>query len=1755
MKTSRFAKPFCRTLSGVLLPALLLAATAPPSRAGVSLRLGYDGITGDRVSDLTSNPAFPSSPTGFDVLTNGLVIPMNIANDYGSFVRGFIEAPQTGTYTFWIAGVDSGEFWLSPSENPAGKILVAQNGFVAARGPNDWFLDPSQRSAPISLVRGQKYYFEMLHKEDAHGTYDSCSAAWTLPDGTFQGPIPSANIWPFPVDLADPSYPPQNKAPQVLDTYNGTVVDALPSIAVAPDGGTADLTVTVEATQPATVQWSSNGVAIPDANLLSYHISKVTSAIDGTVYTVTIQNALGQATASTTLSVQPEPVAPTLVDALSLANTAGDIAVVFSKPVDPVTATATGNYSFSPTVAINGARMGASPNTVLLQTAGLSVGTAYTLAVSNVRDRTSAANVILPGSSVPIEQYLANWYRLDESTGATSGDSSGNSLNGTLVNDVLPGYAGQVLKSVKFQGVTGGHVALPSGFSDFTTNGMTVSLWVYPTSESSTALWARFIDFANGPANNNILFARTADANQVTFEVYQGGTTGGKVTSPLGSLIVNQWQHWAATMDVGGIVVIYRNGVPVVTGNTGVPNVVTRNNNYLGRSNWTGDGYYAGEMDDVRIYNRVLDPAAVAVLANGGGPDDTDASVPVVSATATVPSTALKNTPPGVFTITRSGATTAALTVNYALGGTATNGMAYNTLSGSVVIPAGANSAQVLVTPIDFSFQGPQQTVVLTVTGSTAYAIAVADGGTVTIQNNDVAPSAIAATTDNGLGGAATTVDVWFASGVTAPSATTLANYTLINAPGVSISGASLLNRNLRVVLAVSGTIPAGAQVGVTNVLDAGGNSASAQIPIRLRLAPINLVANVYHSPDNNRPACFTLATDGIVDSFNNAAGFDTWSGGGQPSEFVGLVYDYNQDFEVVRVDLGNQFGDGGSWAVQPKLYILKNPVDSNQTRPETDPTDWAEVPAPLISGSQFHVAIDPNPSPNTPIVFNLSGLSASQRNGYGWAVGGVKGSGSADFISISEVASYGTAGSTLAFAFAGGPSNVTVTAGQRAKFSVVAQSTMPLTYQWLKSGNPIADATATFYGTPPALLTDNGATFAASVGVGGITTTNSPPATLTVLARPTPQIVAATYDPSNLVVEVWFNGSTEPSSTLNSVNYTLNAPSVTIATLAQEAQGCGAALTLSGPVTVANPTVAVSGVMDLDGNTIPAQTVPILPLVSGATNVVANAYQQGRAAALARSTDGVVINDANVTTWTTWDGTSGHSDFVGLGYSEPQVFGMVKVDLGWQFFDGGDWSAQPTIFILKNPIDTNMKWPETDPLDWIAVPASLVSANIFDMTVDQPVDTVPLINSPIVFDLSHLPLAARTGWGWAMGGVPGNGPVAQFVSIAEARAFGVAASTVLVGMGSLPQILLDITPSSVYLPSGSPLTLSVPLVVGSAPLNYQWQQNGINLSDSARVTGSQTATLRFAPTALSDSGDYRLIVANGLGSATSAVAHVTIASPITFNGNGAGWTLSTITTNVPIANNVLTLTDGGLGEARSCFSDYPLFIGKFTASFTYRDIGGGGADGAVFAIQNSPMGHTALGGAGGGLGFAGITPSVGLEMNIYGPNTVGIALRNNGVTGGPYTATPPVNLASGNPINFTINYDGTTASLTMTDTVAATSFSGSFPVDIPSLVGGSTAFVGFTGASGGVASYQQISNFMFANEVTAQPTLSVQRGAGNTVLLTWPASATGFILQQTSDLTSGNWSQTPGTPILVGGQYQLSVTTSGGPLFYRLKL
>jgi uncharacterized repeat protein (TIGR03806 family) len=274
------------------------------------------------------------------------------------------------------------------------------------------------------------------------------------------------------------------------------------------------------------------------------------------------------------------------------------------------------------------------------------------------------------------------------------------------------------------------------------------------------------------------------------------------------------------------------------------------------------------------------------------------------------------------------------------------------------------------------------------------------------------------------------------------------------------------------------------------------------------------------------------------------------------------------------------------------------------------------------------------------------------------------------------------------------------------------------------------------------------------------------------------------------------------------------------------------------------------------------------------------------------------------------------------------------------------------------------------------------------------------------------------------------------------------------------------------------------------------------------------------------------------------------------FNANGIGWTLNNGSGPAPVmTSNSLQLTYNSSGNtANSAFYNTRQLIDNFNVSFIYQDAtpGGGGADGITFCIQNDPRAATAVGGAGGGLAVPGITPSLEFEINIYSPNNPGIAVQTNGGVG-PFLSAGSVNVAGGNPIDVCLNYSLSTGNLqvTLSDLSTAASFTNLYSVgNLANLLGSHTAFIGFTGADGGVNSDQIISNFGFAVPPAVSltmPTNSATFTAAAT--LTFSANATAQYTAVTNvafyanNLFLGNLTTSPYTLTATGigaGSYAL---------------
>ncbi|MGA3072031.1 MAG: chitobiase/beta-hexosaminidase C-terminal domain-containing protein, partial [Terracidiphilus sp.] len=185
------------------------------------------------------------------------------------------------------------------------------------------------------------------------------------------------------------------------------------------------------------------------------------------------------------------------------------------------------------------------------------------------------------------------------------------------------------------------------------------------------------------------------------------------------------------------------------------------------------------------------------------------------------------------------------------------------------------------------------------------------------------------------------------------------------------------------------------------------------------------------------------------------------------------------------------------------------------------------------------------------------------------------------------------------------------------------------------------------------------------------------------------------------------------------------------------------------------------------------------------------------------------------------------------------------------------------------------------------------------------------------------------------------------------------------------------------------------------------------------------------------------------------------------------------------VTGGVLQLTDGGTAEMRSAWSTTTVPVSGFTTDFTFQMLNAV-ADGMTFTIQNDPKGMWALGNGGSGLGYQGIQNSVALKFDIYndaGEGTDSIGVYTDGAAPTmPATdlSSSGVTLLSGDLMHAHLVYSGTTLTVTLTDTKTGASATNQFTVNIPSVVGGNTAYVGFTGGTGSNTAVQQVTSWTY---------------------------------------------------------------------------
>jgi hypothetical protein len=380
---------------------------------------------------------------------------------------------------------------------------------------------------------------------------------------------------------------------------------------------------------------------------------------------------------------------------------------------------------------------------------------------------------------------------------------------------------------------------------------------------------------------------------------------------------------------------------------------------------------------------------------------------------------------------------------------------------------------------------------------------------------------------------------------------------------------------------------------------------------------------------------------------------------------------------------------------------------------------------------------------------------------------------------------------------------------------------------------------------------------------------------------------------------------------------------------------------------------------------------------------------------------------------------------------------------------------------------------------------------------------------------------------------------------------------------------------------SGNP----APTLISASPNSGTQGQNNINIvllgtnflpnplcdfdSDQGLATVSCTfisATQINAVVSLAANavlGGHNIVVTDSDGQSATLVNGFTVTAGVggtNINLSGGFSTGSMVLNGNAVLNGTkLQITDSNPAgyEASSAWYPSPVSVANFTTDFSLQITGvEPTADGMAFVIQNTTT--AALGPLGGGLGYGpdtpggtgGIPKSIAIKFDLYdnvGEGTDSTGIYINGAS--PTTpavdlTTTGINLHSGDVFHVHITYDGTNLVMTITDTSTNATFTQTWPINIPNTIGGTTAYVGFTGGDGGLTAIQDVLSWTMVGSgasVTATPTFSL---AGGTYLgpqtVTLSDATTGAAIFYTLDGT------TPGTS--VGGstlQYGTSLNVS----------
>jgi sugar lactone lactonase YvrE len=438
-------------------------------------------------------------------------------------------------------------------------------------------------------------------------------------------------------------------------------------------------------------------------------------------------------------------------------------------------------------------------------------------------------------------------------------------------------------------------------------------------------------------------------------------------------------------------------------------------------------------------------------------------------------------------------------------------------------------------------------------------------------------------------------------------------------------------------------------------------------------------------------------------------------------------------------------------------------------------------------------------------------------------------------------------------------PTSVTETVGHSATFLVAATGTPPPTYQWQRSGTPIASATSPIYRLDSVQAADSGAAFSVTVtnGTGSVT---SAAATLTVLPVTTVAPVITSQpqalevldgDPATFVVLAtgtaplayqWSREGLAIAGATSAV-YTLSPAHLTDAGVhfsVVVSNGAGQVTSDPAMLTVHSsmpPLVAPAITTQPGDRTVLAGDQATFAVVS--TGTAPLTYQWRR--------NGTALAGAVDPVFTTQPSVPGDD---GAGFDV-----VVKNEAGTVT------STVAKLTVLVPPGVT------AQPVS-VSVPAGQ-SATFSVQASGTPAPSYQWRRQGVA-------VVGATSASYTLASVGATDDGASFdVVVTNSAGSVTSAPAVLSVTAQLEAPWFGLQPASVTVGVGSTATFSV-RARGTSPLTYQWRRGGVALA------GATAASFTTPPTtSADDQSSFDVVVANGVGTSTSAAATLTVVATV----------------------------------------------------------------------------------------------------------------------------------------------------------------------------------------------------------------------------------------------------------------------------------